>query len=98
MHRLQVMSKYNLLFQYLLRLKRVGLGLEEAWGVLRRGQGGATANGAAPLWHVRHHMAHMINNLQIYVQVRLSGPRCFLHSTYITLLEINGIGCWSFPK
>jgi hypothetical protein len=71
----QVMSKYNLLFQYLLRLKRVGLGLEEAWGVLRRGQGGATANGAAPLWHVRHHMAHMINNLQIYVQVCLSRPK-----------------------
>lgn len=64
------MGKYNHLFQYLLRLKRVGLGLEDAWGSLKRGQLAAQGGGVGQLWHVRQHMAHMINNLQIYVQVR----------------------------
>eukprot|EP00884_Botryococcus_braunii_P020473 jgi/Botrbrau1/7109/Bobra.0165s0127.1 len=65
----EVMGKYNLLFQYLLRLKRVGLGLEDAWGALKRGRAGVQEGVLGQLWHVRQHMAHMVNNLQIYVQV-----------------------------
>ena len=32
----QVMEKYNVVFQYLLRLKRIQVELEGAWGVMRR--------------------------------------------------------------
>jgi gamma-tubulin complex component 4 len=85
------MGKYNLLFQYLLRLKRVGLGLEDAWGALRRGRAGLQEGVLGQLWHVRQHMAHMVNNLQIYVQVRCCfgndvAQSCFGHSALVYIV------------
>lgn len=72
---LQVLAKYNVVFQYLLRLKRIQVDLEAAWGVMRR-QAGRSKDlpqqmRQLPLWHLRHHMAYIISNLQIYVQVYL---------------------------
>jgi hypothetical protein len=71
----QVMAKYNVVFQYLLRLKRIQIDLESSWAVMRR-QAGRSRDlplhtRRLPLWHLRHHMAYIIANLQIYVQVRL---------------------------
>ncbi len=72
----QVMAKYNVVFQYLLRLKRIQVDLESSWAVMRR-QAGRSRDlplhtRRLPLWHLRHHMAYIIANLQIYVQVCLS--------------------------
>ncbi|KAL3140276.1 Gamma-tubulin complex component 4 [Trebouxia sp. C0009 RCD-2024] len=69
----QVMAKYNVIFQYLLRLKRIQGDLESSWAVMRR-QAGRSRDlplhtRRLPLWHLRHHMAYIIANLQIYVQV-----------------------------
>lgn len=69
----QVMAKYNVVFQYLLRLKRIQGDLESSWAVMRR-QAGRSRDlplhtRRLPLWHLRHHMAYIIANLQIYVQV-----------------------------
>lgn len=69
----QVMAKYHVVFQYLLRLKRIQVDLEGSWAVMRR-QAGRSRDlplhtRRLPLWHLRHHMAHIITNLQIYVQV-----------------------------
>ena len=69
------MAKYNVVFQYLLRLKRIQIDLESSWAVMRR-QAGRSRDlplhtRRLPLWHLRHHMAYIIANLQIYVQVRL---------------------------
>jgi len=69
--------RYCRLFQYLLRLKRMQLELETTWAALgghrARAEEGATARRGAPplppLWQVRSHMAHFINNLQLYIQV-----------------------------
>lgn len=73
---MQVLEKYNVVFQYLLRLKRIQVDLEAAWGVLRRQAGREKKSKdlpqqkrSLPLWHLRHHMAFIISNLQIYVQV-----------------------------
>ena len=71
----QVMAKYHVVFQYLLRLKRIQVDLEGSWAVMRR-QAGRSRDlplhtRRLPLWHLRHHMAHIITNLQIYVQVML---------------------------
>ena len=70
---LQVMAKYGVLFQYLLRLKRIAAELDETWAVMRRqalrGRGLADHERRLPLWHLRHHMAYMVANLQIYLQV-----------------------------
>ena len=67
------MAKYNVVFQYLLRLKRIQVDLETSWAVMRR-QPGRSRDPALhtrrlPLWHLRHHMAYIVANLQIYVQV-----------------------------
>lgn len=72
---MQVLAKYNVVFQYLLRLKRIQVDLEGAWGVMRRQAGQPRdlpqQTRHLPLWHLRHHMAYIISNLQIYVQVLL---------------------------
>lgn len=86
--------RYNVLFQFLMRLKRVQLKLEAAWQSLHAlhthagrseqaqqeqhrglGAGAAGAAGVAgsgrlrQLYLIRHHMSHLIANLQIYIQV-----------------------------
>ena len=76
------MAKYNVVFQYLLRLKRIQVDLESSWAVMRR-QAGRSRDMSLhtrrlPLWHLRHHMAYIIANLQIYVQVR---PHVTAHMT-----------------
>lgn len=63
------------MFQYLFRMKRVQLELDRAWAAMgsQRSSFQATsqglAKGASPLWKVRSHMAHFMNNLQLYIQV-----------------------------
>lgn len=72
-----MMAKYNSLFQHLLRLKRVSMELDRAWGCLRRRSlTGSGSSGSAKrqharraLWLLRHQAAHHIANLLIYMQV-----------------------------
>ena len=68
----QVMAKYNALFQHLLRLKRVNAELDGAWASLRRQAGAESLQSRRPVWDVRLHMAHLLLNLQVYMQV----PAC----------------------
>ena len=88
---LQVMGKYNVLFQYLLRLKRLQLELEDTWAVMRR-QAARTRSDQLhlrrlPLWQVRHQMAYLVANLQIYIQVETL-PLLSLHvSRQLVLVE-----------
>lgn len=66
----EVVAKYNVLFQYLLRLKRLQMALEDALGALRLARARDPAEHARmrSLWNLRHTMAHVMANLQIYVQ------------------------------
>jgi gamma-tubulin complex component 4 len=82
-----VMARYNVLFQFLMRLTRVQLRLEGAWQALHAlythaapmgadGGRGRTRDGRGErdgrltqLYLLRHHMAHLVTNLQIYIQV-----------------------------
>ena len=70
---MQVMAKYNALFQHLLRLKRACLGLDGAWASLRRQAGAEPLQSRQPVWDVRLHMAHLLLNLQVYMQVCTAG-------------------------
>jgi len=70
------LAKYNALFQFLLRLKRVQLRLEESWMSLRsvcsdRAKARTSGGGSVLelLMPLRQWMAHLVNNLQIYIQV-----------------------------
>lgn len=67
---LQTLLRYSRMFQYLFRLKRLQLDLEEGWAALKsQRQALRPAHNSAPLWHVRAHMAHYVNNLLLYIQV-----------------------------
>lgn len=66
---LQVMAKYNVLFQHLLRVKRVNAELHAAWASLRCQAGAESLQSRQPIWDVRLHMAHLLLNLQVYMQV-----------------------------
>lgn len=70
---MQVMARYNALFQHLLRLKRVCLGLDAAWASLRRQAGAEPLQSRQPVWDVRLHMAHLLLNMQVYMQVCAPG-------------------------
>ncbi|GAX73958.1 hypothetical protein CEUSTIGMA_g1408.t1 [Chlamydomonas eustigma] len=77
-----VMSRYNLMFQFLLLLKRVQLKLEVSWQSLHslsthrarqlsnvRGEDESSSlSHLRALHHVRQHMSHLVTNLQIYIQ------------------------------
>lgn len=69
----EVLSKYHAMFQYLWRLRRVHVELDEVWTTLRRlaveSNAHATLSNSPLLWHLRHQMVHLICNVQIYVQV-----------------------------
>lgn len=53
------MGVYNSVFRYLFRLRRLQMALDSAW----------RAAADSPAWHLRHHMAYLINNLQYYLQI-----------------------------
>ncbi len=68
------MARYNALFQHLLRLKRVNAELDAAWVSLRRQAGAELLQSRQPLWDMRLHMAHLMLNLQVYMQARADFP------------------------
>ncbi|KAM3326386.1 gamma-tubulin complex component 4 isoform X1 [Capsicum chacoense] len=81
----EVLSKYQRIFQYLLRLKRTQMELEKSWAFamhqdhidfakLRNDSRKSSVSQhrrqrLRPMWHVREHMAFLIRNLQFYIQV-----------------------------
>nr|DAD38097.1 TPA_asm: hypothetical protein HUJ06_008738 [Nelumbo nucifera] len=81
----EVLSKYQRVFQYLLRLKRTQMELEKSWAsvmhqdhtdFVKRQNDRMNCSITQqrrqrfrPMWHVREHMAFLIRNLQFYIQV-----------------------------
>ncbi|CAH9112581.1 unnamed protein product [Cuscuta europaea] len=81
----EVLSKYQRVFQYLLRLKRTQMELEKSWAssmhqdhsdfAKHRNDHSKSSSSQQrrqhirPMWHVREHMAFLIKNLQFYIQV-----------------------------
>jgi len=68
-----VLKRYHHMFQFLWRLRRVHVELDEVWTTLRRlamrSRAHAEFSSSSQVWHLRHQMVHLICNLQIYVQV-----------------------------
>ncbi|CAK0758510.1 hypothetical protein CVIRNUC_002625 [Coccomyxa viridis] len=79
----EVMARYNALFQHLLRLKRVCLGLDAAWASLRRQAGAEPLQSRQPVWDVRLHMAHLLLNMQVYMQVDVVEAQCAVLQEHI---------------
>lgn len=76
---IQVLSKYGAVWQYLFRLRRVQLKLQDAWAILQALQHPSLAlmEDASQLPHqiqmqlcqLRQQMNHFVLNLQMYTQV-----------------------------
>ncbi|PKA60719.1 Gamma-tubulin complex component 4 like [Apostasia shenzhenica] len=81
----EVLSKYQKVFQYLIRLKRTQMELEKSWAngmhqdhadfaSHRRDRQNCSVSQQRrqrikPMWRVREHMTFLIRNLQFYIQV-----------------------------
>ena len=90
-----VLARYNVLFRFLLRLRRVQRRLDDVWSALRMaskarrvasvpsaGDGGGFDDGnSLELWHLHQHMSYLITNLQIYVQIDV------IESQFRTLID-----------
>ncbi|GMH37208.1 hypothetical protein BSKO_05081 [Bryopsis sp. KO-2023] len=72
---LEMLDKYNAMFMLLLRLKRVQMGLEEAWLHISSRRKDwhkkhyTVSSSRKQLWQLHQHLFHFVTNLQIYIQV-----------------------------
>ncbi|XP_060709516.1 gamma-tubulin complex component 4 isoform X2 [Hemiscyllium ocellatum] len=81
-----VLEKYNIVFKYLLSVRRVQAELQHCWAVQMQRKHLSSNKSDATKWRLRNHMAFLVDNLQYYLQVDV------LESQFSQLLqEINSI-------
>lgn len=66
-----------MLFKFFLIVKRAQLALQHAWAqqMVNKGSNDFMQSRLGALWRLRYQMAFLVNNLQYYLQVRLSFTR-----------------------
>ncbi|XP_055010891.1 gamma-tubulin complex component 4 [Boleophthalmus pectinirostris] len=64
-----VLEKYNVVFRYLLSVRRVQSQLQHLWALQMQRKNLKSSQTDAPQWRLRNHMAFLIDNLQYYLQV-----------------------------
>lgn len=80
-----VLEKYNVVFRYLLSVRRVQSQLQHCWALQMQRKHLKSTKTDAVKWRLRNHMAFLIDNLQYYLQVDV------LESQFSQLLQqING--------
>ena len=65
---LSYIYRYNLLFKFLLALRRAQMALQQSWAHLMQFRN--RAGELRAIWELRTHMGFLVDNLQYYVQVR----------------------------
>lgn len=81
-----VLEKYNIVFKYLLSVRRVQAELQHCWAVQMQRKRLKYNETDVIKWRVRNHMAFLVDNLQYYLQVDV------LESQFSQLLQrINSI-------
>lgn len=76
-----VIDRYNVIFRFLLAVRRVQSELHQCWATQMRQKGVGRESSFMPLWQLRSHMTFLIDNLQYYLQVDV------LESQFAALLE-----------
>lgn len=76
-----VMEKYNIVFKFLLAVKRVQLELQKCWAHQMQQKHCLSSDRDVIKWLLRTHMAFLVNNLQYYLQVDV------IESLYTILLD-----------
>ncbi|CAJ1050058.1 gamma-tubulin complex component 4 [Xyrichtys novacula] len=64
-----VLEKYNVVFRYLLSVRRVQSQLQTCWALQMQRKHLKSSQTDAIKWRLRNHMAFLIDNLQYYLQV-----------------------------
>uniref|UniRef100_A0A8C8DFY1 Gamma-tubulin complex component n=1 Tax=Oryzias sinensis TaxID=183150 RepID=A0A8C8DFY1_9TELE len=64
-----VLEKYNVVFRYLLSVRRVQSQLQHCWALQMQRKHLTSSQTDAVKWRLRNHMAFLIDNLQYYLQV-----------------------------
>ncbi|XP_032088651.1 gamma-tubulin complex component 4 isoform X2 [Thamnophis elegans] len=64
-----VLEKYNVVFKYLLSVRRVQAELQHCWALQMRCKCLESRRTDAIKWRLRHHMTFLVDNLQYYLQV-----------------------------
>ncbi|KAM3625575.1 uncharacterized protein V6R79_014365 [Siganus canaliculatus] len=64
-----VLEKYNIVFRYLLSVRRVQSQLQHCWALQMQRKHLKSSQTDAVKWRLRNHMAFLIDNLQYYLQV-----------------------------
>ncbi|KAH0620165.1 hypothetical protein JD844_014798 [Phrynosoma platyrhinos] len=64
-----VLEKYNVVFKYLLSVRRVQAELQYCWALQMRSKRLESSRTDAIKWRLRHHMTFLVDNLQYYLQV-----------------------------
>lgn len=62
--------RYNVVFRYLLSVRRVQSQLQHCWALQMQRKHLKSTQTDAVKWRLRNHMAFLIDNLQYYLQVR----------------------------
>ncbi|KAM7405699.1 hypothetical protein PAMP_000127 [Pampus punctatissimus] len=77
-----VLEKYNVVFRYLLSVRRVQSQLQHCWALQMQRKHLKSSQTDAVKWRLRNHMAFLIDNLQYYLQVDV------LESQFSQLLQL----------
>uniref|UniRef100_A0A667ZV06 Gamma-tubulin complex component n=1 Tax=Myripristis murdjan TaxID=586833 RepID=A0A667ZV06_9TELE len=64
-----VLEKYNVVFRYLLSVRRVQSELQHCWALQMQRKHLKSSQTDAVKWRLRNHMAFLVDNLQYYLQV-----------------------------
>ncbi|XP_027870022.1 gamma-tubulin complex component 4 [Xiphophorus couchianus] len=76
-----VLEKYNVVFRYLLSVRRVQSQLQHCWALQMQRKHLKSSQSDAVKWRLRNHMVFLIDNLQYYLQVDV------LESQFTQLLQ-----------
>ncbi|XP_041034487.1 gamma-tubulin complex component 4 isoform X1 [Carcharodon carcharias] len=72
-----VLEKYNIVFKYLLSVRRVQAELQHCWAVQMQRKHLTSNKSDAIKWRLRNHMAFLVDNLQYYLQGVQRSSLCY---------------------
>ncbi|GFS42496.1 gamma-tubulin complex component 4 [Trichonephila inaurata madagascariensis] len=64
-----VIDKYNMIFRFLLSVRKVQMELHQSWALQMQIKGAGANSRLMPFWKLRSHMSFLIDNFQYYILV-----------------------------
>ncbi|KAF8764258.1 Gamma-tubulin complex component 4 like protein [Argiope bruennichi] len=65
----EVRNRYNMIFRFLLSVRRVQIDLHKCWALQMQIKGAGAESRLMPFWQLRSHMSFLIDNFQYYILV-----------------------------